>query len=582
MWNRKIGGIMLKQKVLNILFSFATLFAIVLFLKSTFYNVIIILLFFGLMYFYNKTYKKYNKKTKCYSIILSIIFSLFISIGNIVSSNLSIYNIGYLNLLNIVNIILMFFGFMPFLYRLFCVMFNNLNKINIIDKKRKEKIDIKKTILIFLIIFIGWFILFLRFYPAIMTPDSHYVINNVIKKVLSDHHTFGHTWFFGAIFTLGKLIFGGVYGGIAFYTIMQMILMDLMFTYAISFLYNKNIKKYILIILTIFISLNPLFSHYSVTLWRDVLFGMSFLTIFISLYKYITNKYNAFDIIIFTLSIIILLFFRNNGIYILIFMSPFIILIGNKKILKAIYFISIIILYFIIKGPIFDYYNVEKGLEREAYSIPIQQISRVIAARKEISEKDLDALNNLYDVERAKVSYNPVISDKMKETINSEYLKNNKKEFLTTWFNLLKKYPLIYFEAYFTQTLGYWYPDVIYWATAGESVSIFDSEIYTKPLLPDSINNLIDKTTSRKIPFSMFIWSIGLNVMLLIISMFITIYKNGKKHVIYYIPFYGLLLTMLIATPVYAELRYVFGIFVTIPFMIILSLINEKSIKLKK
>jgi len=573
---------MLKTKIINVLFSFITTFSFSLFLQCTFYNILIILLFMGLIYFYIKTVKKYNKKIISYSKIISIIFSLFLSIGNIVSLNLSIDNIGFLNLLNVIKIIVMIIGFIPFIYRLFCIVFDNLDKINIIDKKRKEKISIKKIILIFLIIFLGWFILFLRFFPAIMTPDSHYVINNVINKILSDHHTFGHTWFFGLFFTIGKLIFKGVYGGIAFYTIIQMIFMDLMFTYAIIFLYNKNIKKYLLIILTIFISLNPLFSHYSVTLWRDVLFGMSFLTIFISLYKYITNKYNIFDIIIFTISIMILLFFRNNGIYILIFMSPFIILIGNKKILKAAYFISIIVLYFLIKGPIFSYYNIEKGLEREAYSIPIQQISRVLASNKKVSKKDMEVLDALYDIKRAKENYDPIISDKMKETIDSKYLKENKKEFLNTWFNLLKKYPTIYFEAYFTQTLGYWYPDVKYWATAGESVSIFDSEIHTTPILPSNINKLIDKTTSRKIPFSIFIWSIGLNIMLLIISTFITIFKKGKNHIIYYIPFYALWLTMLVATPVYAELRYIFGIFVVNPFMILLSLTNEESIKNKK
>ena len=412
-----------------------------------------------------------------------------------------------------------------------------------------------------------------------MTPDSYYVIHNASNFILSDHHTFGHTWFFSAFYYLGKFLFNDIYGGIALYIIVQMLLMDLMFTYVISYFYNRNEKKSIIYVLVLFISLNPLYSHYSVTLWRDVLFGMSLLTIFLCLYKYVCNKFKIklIDIVVFTLSIIILLFFRNNGIYVLIFMTPFIIYIGNKKILKSIYLISIIILYFIIKGPVFDYFNVEKGLERESYSIPVQQVSRVIASKNEIDKKDYEVLSKFYDIKRAEEYYNPILSDKMKETINEKYLKENKGKFLNTWFSLLKKYPNLYFEAYFTQTLGYWYPDVEYWATASESVSIFDENIHSKPLLPKWLCNLIDKSTSRKIPFSIFIWSIGTNFAILVISTALTLFKKGRNHILYYIPFYSLWLTMMIATPVYAELRYVFGIFSTIPFMIIIPFLNEKK-----
>ena len=563
-----------KKNILNLILAFFSTLSITLYFKTTFYNILIIFIFFGLLYFYNNQNKNIDKIANTYSIILSIFFGIILSVGNIVINNLTISDIGYLNINNFIKIIIMIIGFVPLLYKLFKLLFLNLNKINIIDKSRKDKINLKKFIIIFLIIFAGWFILFLRFFPSIMTPDSHYVIYNSINGILSDHHTFGHTWFFGAFYYLGKLIFSSVYGGIALYTIVQMIIMDLMFCYGLSYFYNLKVKKGIRYILVLFITLNPLFSHYSVTLWRDVLFGMSFFTIFICLYKYLNNKIKIFDIIIFSISLLFLLFFRNNGIYVLIFMTPFIILIGNKKIFKSIYLVSIILMYFIIKGPIFNHFNIEKGLAREAYSIPIQQISRVIASNK-IDQESLDTLDDLYDVERAKKEYNPVISDKMKETINEDYLKENKDKFLGTWFKLLKKHPLLYFEAYFTQTLGYWYPDVEYWATAGESVSIFDEDIHTKPILPKSINNLIDKTTSRKIPFSIFIWSIGLNIAIFIITTFVTIYKKGLKYILCFVPLYALWFTMLIATPVYAELRYIFGLFCTIPFIIFTPYLKE-------
>ena len=54
MWGKKIGGIMLKQRILNILFSFFTMISFSLFLQISFYNILIIMLFFGLIYLLNR------------------------------------------------------------------------------------------------------------------------------------------------------------------------------------------------------------------------------------------------------------------------------------------------------------------------------------------------------------------------------------------------------------------------------------------------------------------------------------------------------------------------------------------------
>ena len=108
----------------------------------------------------------------------------------------------------------------------------------------------------FILIFISWFIIFLRFFPAIMTPDSFYVIHNANKIILSDHHTFGHTWFFAFFFYIGKAIFSDLNAGVAVYIIFQMIIIDLIFVLSIKYFYNKGLKKWICYLLTIIFALN--------------------------------------------------------------------------------------------------------------------------------------------------------------------------------------------------------------------------------------------------------------------------------------------------------------------------------------
>ena len=212
------------------------------------------------------------------------------------------------------------------------------------------------------------------------------------------------------------------------------------------------------------------------------MFGGSFLLILICLYEFISSKskIKIAYIILFIIGVLIMLFFRNNGIYVYLFCIPFIIgFMKNKRIMMSIITISIACFYFVIKGPVFDYFNIEKTTSVEAFSIPLQQIARVIALDKNITAKDEKYLKKLFiDYDKVSTEYKPYISDPIKSLANNEILSDNKRDFLDTYLHLFTKYPNIYFEAYFSQTLGYWYPDVIYASTGGESVGFFPEEKY--------------------------------------------------------------------------------------------------------
>ena len=569
--NRKI--------LINLFLSLITLGALKIYNNLSFFNFFIIVLYFFILWFYN--YKiKCSKKIKKFSFILSVIISLFLSLGNVVSNNLNLWNIGFLNAKNIFYIVFMFLGFLPFIYKIFCILFVKLDKLNI--ESENNTLSKKEIVIMFFVIFIAWLPFFLRYFPAAMTPDSFYVVHNANEKILSDHHTFGFTWFFAAFFYLGKLCFKSLNNCIAVYTIFQMLFIDAIFVFGLNYLSKQRINKKVIYCLSAFIALNPLFSHYSITLWRDILFGMLFVVLTLKLHEYVYSNYtlNYKSIFVFSISLILMLFFRNNGIYVFIFMTPFIVFIGNKhRIKKVVYCVLIIAIYFIVKNPVFEHFNVQKGIKSESYSIPIQQISRVVAGGYKIDDTTYDFLKELYDIDIVKTDYVPTISDNMKRTINVEYLEKNKSDFYKTYLNLFKKYPGIYFEAYFTQTLGYWYPDIDRWATAGSGVSFLDDEVKVTPLVNKKISRVIDISLTRKIPFIPIIWSIGLNFFVLVFITGYSIYKNGTKVLLYYSPLYGVWLTLMIASPVYCEHRYIFSLFTVLPFLLILTTVRNKRDK---
>ena len=578
----KIKELITKYSFLcNLLFAILTEIAFAEYFNYQ-YDFVITCFFFVFLYLYKKTDSKYSKKIKKYSMILSIVISLILSIGKIPSNHIWDIPFTIFGIKNIIKTLILFIGITPLLFRLFCSMFKNLNRIKLFDEKRK--MNKKSFFIIFFLMLLSWIPFLLRYFPARMTPDSFYVIHYANEGILSDLHTFGHTWFFGMFFHLGKLIFGNLNIAVAFGTLGQMVTLSLIFTNVIRVLHNAGVKKIILIALFVFYALTPLNGMYSVTLWRDVLFGAAFPLLAVYLYEYINNEYKLSwkQVLLVLLSILFILFFRNNGIY--VFILTIILIPFFNKHHKKIIFISgilITILYFVIKGPIFDAFGVAKTKSIEAYSIPLQQISRVIYLDGNISKKQREELNKYIKVDSIKESYRQVISDPIKNISNGDVISDNLGDFLSLWFRLLLKNPRIYVESYIMQTIGYWYPTIDYGGNETHLQSFFEEDVTSSPITGDKINNIIDKYTSKTMPFSNIFWSIGTSFILLIISTAIMLYNGNKKYLILNIPLYALWAVIMISTPVFAELRYIYGLLITIPILLITQTNNTKRSNIK-
>ena len=572
-----------KENIFNAVFAFITFLAILIYFKIIFsynsYNFILLILFFLLFIFYNKyfkQYKKIDKRTKKFSMILSIILSIILIMGSLVCSHVNETTGLIFNFHTLIYLIVGVIGFTLF-FRI--AIANILKKLPDITVKNKRVMSRKGFIGIFLIFIICWFPYFLRYFPAVMTPDSYYAIHFVENLELNDFHAFGHTWFFGAFYYLGKAIFHNMNMAVAFFIIFQMLISSAVFTYMIKFLYEKAIKNIYLIIICAFLALSPLFAIYSITLWRDVLFGLAFVTLFISLYKFVDNKYEftISNVIMYIISILVILFFRNNGIYIFLLFIPFFILIIKKhRWIVLAGNLIIVALYFVIKGPIFTCIGVQKTTSVEAFSMPLQQIARVVVNEGDIDSDTYKYLSEVIDINKVKQTYDPTISDFVKRATNNENLSEDKIKFFKTWLKIGINNPRIYIESYLCSTLGYWYPDVIYWATAGESKSIFkDVDVYSDPILMEDVK--FDILTSRKIPLSSIVWSIGTMFVVLLVSTFVMIYKKKTKYLLPYIPLYCLWFSLMIASPVFAELRYIYGLFACFPLLLFVPFIKTKK-----
>ncbi len=97
--------------------------------------------------------------------------------------------------------------------------------------------------------------------------------------------------------------------------------------------------------------------------------------------------------------------------------------------------------------------------ETEEYSIPLQQVARVVASQPEsLTAAEKAAISGVLAFERIKEEYNGELSDPIKFLWKEEATKEQKAAFFQTWLALLRKHPATCLSATFHNTYGYLRP----------------------------------------------------------------------------------------------------------------------------
>ena len=223
----------------------------------------------------------------------------------------------------------------------------------------------------------------------------------------SNHHPWIHTLLIKLLYNIGYGITKSPNFGVATYTLFQMIITCITFSYVIYILYKNNFNKLIVIIAWIFFFLFPFNAIYTITMWKDIPFSLIILAITTFIYDHYKNngEYNLNKQITITTLSILMCLFRSNG-FIAYFIFIIVLFILSKKdFIKLKYSILItIIVVFIFKGPIMNYFNVESSEFTESLSIPVQQIGYVIKNNGNLSNKDLEEFrpekiaNEIYEI----------------------------------------------------------------------------------------------------------------------------------------------------------------------------------------
>lgn len=568
------------KKCLSFLFAFITYLSFIQMDIIVSYNVLSFIVFILLLLLY-KNYLFKNDKYKITSIVLASIFSVLTIFGRNFYAYYNVYSVNIWQEIFSLRSAIYLMGLFP-LY--FCIIHIIIQKLCSITVNTTYKYNNKLFIIISMILMLGvWSIYLLTYFPGTLSPDSvsEYSMFTNGLNITGDHHPVLHVLFMALFYKIGYGIFGIPNMGVLFVSIAQMLILSSIFTYTLVFLRKRNCPKIVSYVLLLFYAFASMNGYYSITMWKDVLFGGFLLLLTTECYKIYEDRDNLKikNMISFAVVSLFTVFLRNNAIYAYFILALVMIIMLKKDFKKlATTFLSVISIFLFIKGPVFSWYEINKSSSAEYIGIPLQQIGRVVAKGETLTKKEIEMINKLLPTDIIAVSYNPIVSDgiKFNKNFNINEFNEDKLGYAKMYTKLLFKHFPTSMEAYFISTLGYWYPNVIYSSVLNATYeNNLNIKIDTKT--NDKVMDFLSKLESRNLPLFCMQWSIGLCVWTISILLVCYIIKNKKLGIIPFLPCVTIWITMLIASPVWGEFRYVYGLFTTLPFLIGIFFVNNKN-----
>ena len=524
--------------------------------------------------------------------VLAVILATLSVIGHAINTYLDL-SIVITNTNLILYYLIKWLGNLALIYTAAVLAFSFINKK--LETESKAKINKffepkrKNLFIYWAIIFVAYIPYLLTYFPGVVTPDSLSQISQSAGiQPLSNHHPILHTFVISIFVKIGSLL-GNYNIGVALYSIVQMLALSGIFAYTIYYMSKKEIPLMFRIITFVFFALYPVHSMYSVTMWKDIPFAICMLWFVIVLNELITNKdkflQSKKNLVLFAISILLVILFRNNGIYVIILTAPFIFVFAKQYYKQLlIVFASVILIYSVLwKGIIFNLINIQEGSSVEALSVPLQQIARVMRDKEdELTEEERTIINKFWPNVKLGEIYDPKLSDNVKWSIDSKEFEENKMELLTLWFKMFFKYPGIYVESFLCNSYGYWYPEASNWVVSrviadAQTEEQKELDIKQTPIIDGNIVKTMDSyTEKRNIPILSMMFSIGFAMWLVFTQITYIVYKKQYKLLLIFAPILFLWLTNL-ASPVFCEFRYMYSLFTCLPILLFICMPKKEE-----
>lgn len=525
---------------------------------------------------------KYSKYEVVIINLFSILFTCMVSFSNYKLWSFTVlpeeYQYRFKWCYHYCMIIMLLIGAYFAFKNIFIAFLRNINKINWNKCEISAKYKMTFIVCFALLVVTRLVVLFCSQYPGDLTPDSINQMSQLLNGSYSNHHPFYHTMVIKLFVMLGMYFFNDINAAIATYSVFQIIFTSMCFAFAASTVARMKAPRWIVIAYIMFFLLMPYHIIYSITMWKDIMFGCFVLMLVTSIFRCMNNiGHVVFEYSMVVIASLGTCLFRSNGFFAFVILTiAFGVLwkVKNKRILIVLC-LSIIIS-FIMKHAVLTCLEVTQPDTIESLSIPAQQMARVLKEGRELDDWQSELLNDVIDTDRVPEYYLDYLSDPIKDLVrqkgNQNLLLEKKIDFIKLYVSLGVKYPKDYFRAWIDQTRGYWNGGYDYWRWY---LGITENDL---GLVRTTKNISIDLMLREYIwlftdiqALKLFL-SIGLFIWVDILMFMLSLLRKDKVGVFMSLPILAVVASLLVATPAFSEFRYIYAAFCVLPLVIIITL----------
>lgn len=449
-------------------------------------------------------------------------------------------------------------------------------------------------VLSFLFLLLCWLPVFLAVYPGFFVYDAQDEYIQVATRVFSTHHPLVHVLLLGGMICGVHKLTGSYNLGIACYMVFQMVMAAGVFTFLFSYLRKKRVPRVLRLTGLVWLGLFPTVVMFTLCSAKDALFTLALLLLLVCLLEMGTGE--AFFEkkgwqVLFVVSGMGMMLLRNNGFYAFLVMIPFLLILRKKGrgrlLLLAVCAVAGCML---VNGGLKAALHADDSEYQELLTVPIQQLARTYQYAPEVfSGADLETLHEVLS-EEALSLYTPRLSDPVKYRFDNEAFARDKGKYAGLWLRVGMKKPLIYLNAWWMTSYGFWYPDTVINVYGGNTVftftykdnSYFGYEVELPgvreskiPWLDEVYRKLSLEVWKEKVPIVSWLFSPGA-MFWIYAFLFAWLLNNGRYELLYpFLPIFLIWLTVLLG-PTYLP-RYVLFFWYALPLFLAVAQMGMRA-----
>ncbi|MDD2980788.1 MAG: DUF6020 family protein [Hespellia sp.] len=347
------------------------------------------------------------------------------------------------------------------------VMFIVLKYLNQIDYERVldklNSINIKKYpqkniwLVGTCVTFTTYMICFLAYYPGVGTNDFLNILNS--PSGLANQFPVCYCALVDLVKQFGLYI-NHMNVAIAIFAICHMLLLSIFMGDWLEWMSKHKVPPIICLVTCGYFCLSPTIIQSSYFVTRDILWAAALISLVLISYDIIMeNSISKIEIIKMIISILCVLLLRNNGMYVILPWMIIICVLGKISKKAKIIMICVVLVGILIPKYMEKDWGVEH-LFKETVGIPLYQVSSVVVNNEEITEEEKEFIDSIMSSESIKANFTVGTLDPIKwnSEFHTEFLEENKIEFLSIWFKMLPKHFKTFVKSYLEITRGFWSP----------------------------------------------------------------------------------------------------------------------------